>query len=141
MRFISCFLFCSLFIVFPGFAKAEIGWCKEKTGYVKRESLITAYGPDCNDNELNGLCSILLSAPKIVEDREFRLFTYLRKSNGQIKACLNIAPEYYEDYARIGLEFEEASAEEITIHVVYQNIAGCTLQSQLNLGELVQKSK
>lgn len=129
-------LFTGFLINYAHYVEADIALCKEKDGYIKRDSLMSINGPDCTDNEQSGLCSIAVSVPKIVEGREFRLFTFFRKTDNQIKTYLNIAPTYQDGMPRIGLEFEEKSAKEIMITVVYENLKGCSLKSHLNLGEL-----
>ena len=141
MKFISLFtaiVISSAFLC--GYVIAETARCKEKAGYIERQSLLTLVDLDCSDNEVDGLCSILLSAPKKVEDRKFALFTFLRRSNATIETYLNLKTEYYKDKVRVGFEFTESGAESITISSVYENIGGCTLKSSVNLGELVEQN-
>jgi len=135
-----------LLLIFIGFlllgcaVNADQASCHEKDGYINRESLIKLIDLDCSDNELSGLCSILLGSPLNVEGREFKLFTFLRRENNKIKTYLNMKPKRTESDARIGFEFSESEADQITIISVYENIEGCTLRSSVNLGVYFDKA-
>jgi len=118
-----------------GCISAEIGNCKEETGFIEKNSLITVIDINCDDNTQDGLCSALLGAPKNFENRDFKLFTFLRSDSSGVKTFLNLKPQYTTSDVRVGFEFDQLGANQITITSVYENIEGCTLRSSINLGE------
>ena len=113
---------------------AEPTSCKENKGYIDRQSLLTLVDLDCDERESDRLCSILLSTPKRVDSREFMLFTFLRSEADNVRTYLNLKPQHTKSDIRVGFEFAESDANQITITSVYENIEGCTLRSSVNLG-------
>ena len=121
------------------YIQAERGHiCEEEKGYVERKALIKA-NLDCSDNDTDGLCSVIISSPKKVENRKFMVFTFLRRVDGKVETYLNMQSRFYEDSVRTGFEFAESSASSVTVYAVYENINGCTLKSSVNLGDLLSE--
>jgi len=114
--------------------------CEEEKGYVERKSLITS-NLDCSNNDIDGLCSVIISSPKKVENRQFMVFTFLRRVDGKVETYLNMQSRFYDNLVRTGFEFAESSASSVTVHAVYENINGCTLRSSLNLGDLLSEQR
>lgn len=124
-----------------GYIQAERGHiCEEEKGYVERKSLITS-NLDCSNNNLDGLCSVIISSPKKVENRQFMVFTFLRNVDGKVETYLNMQSQFYDDLVRTGFEFAESSAGSVTVYAVYENINGCTLKSFVNLGDLLSEQR
>lgn len=128
-------------VFLSGYIQAERGHiCKEENGYVERKSLIIS-DFDCSDNETDGLCDLSVSAPKNIEDRNFMQFTFVRSFDGKVETYLNMQSEHSDDNVKAILYFAESSASSVTVHAVYENINGCTLQSSLNLGDLLSEQR
>ena len=123
------------------YIQAERGHiCQEEKGYVERKALIKA-NLDCGDNETDGLCGLSVSVPKNVEGRRFVQFTFLRSVDGKVETYLNMQSEYSDDNVKAILYFAESSASSVNVNAVYENINGCTLQSSVNLGDLLSEQR
>lgn len=106
--------------------------CGEK-GYIEQPNLIKITDIDCSDYEGDGLCSVLIDAPLKFGNRDFWVFTFKKAVGGKVETYLNLSHESVDSHARAGFDVSEKILPTIEITAVYQNINGCTVQSDLQL--------